>query len=271
MGMIWNLLFLLSLYFYLDGFFLTKREISDINTFNCMQWSDDHKASMHSTSSSPKFQKVFIFLIDALRYDFILSNNNSTFHSPFSTIHQLLHSNSSQCFFAGFRGDPPTTTSQRLRGIMTGSLPTFIEIGSNFQSTAVLEDSLIKQWNLSGKQLSMLGDDTWISLFPNQFRHAHPFDSFNTRDIDTVDDGIQKYLWDYLHRTHDWDILIAHFLGVDHIGHTFHAHHPLMMQRLHLMNNILEKVIEGLPEDALLVLMGDHGMTLEGEHGKWRR
>jgi phosphopentomutase len=43
------------------------------------------------------------------------------------------------------------------------------------------------------------------------------------------------------------------------------------MQRLHLMNNILEKVIEGLPEDALLVLMGDHGMTLEGEHGKWRR
>jgi GPI ethanolamine phosphate transferase 3 subunit O len=110
----------------------------------------------------------------------------------------------------------------------------------------------------------------WWSSNDNLATVTRNYDWIITRDIDTVDDGIQKYLWDYLHRTHDWDILIAHFLGVDHIGHTFHAHHPLMMQRLHLMNNILEKVIEGLPEDALLVLMGDHGMTLEGEHGKWR-
>jgi GPI ethanolamine phosphate transferase 3 subunit O len=252
-------LLLLSLYFYLDGFFLTKREILDINSFNSSQ-----------LQASPKFQNVFIFLIDALRYDFVLSKNDSNFPSPFSTIHEIRQTNSSQCFFAGFRGDPPTTTSQRLRGIMTGSLPTFIEIGSNFQSSAVLEDSLIKQWNLSGKQLTMLGDDTWISLFPDQFHLAHPFDSFNTRDINTVDEGILKYLWDFLHGDHvtrQWDILIAHFLGVDHIGHTYHAHHPLMKQRLHLMNEVLKKVIEDLPEDALLVLMGDHGMTLDGEHG----
>lgn len=257
--------FLLSLYFYLDGFFLTKREISETSTFT------SSPPSSSTNASSPKFKKVFLFIIDALRYDFILSEETSGFPSPFSSIHQLLHSNSSQCFLAGFRGDPPTTTSQRLRGIMTGSLPTFIEIGSNFQSSAVSEDSLIKQWKGLGKQIVMLGDDTWISLFPDQFHLSHPFDSFNTRDIDTVDDGIQQHLWDYLPSANvssQWDILIAHFLGVDHIGHTFHAHHPLMEQRLHLMNDILEKVIEGLPEDTLLVLMGDHGMTLEGEHGK---
>ena len=107
-----------------------------------------------------------------------------------------------------------------------------------------------------------MGDDTWESLFPQTFHVSVPFDSFNTKDIDTVDDGIEGLLFDYLpgHKnqnknksqknrkknnnskssnnsnsnsnsnntsksrannniTPDWNLLVAHFLGVDHIGH----------------------------------------------------
>lgn len=259
------LLYLIALYFYLDGFFLTKHEISSINTFS---FNISQTLSTTEKNSNQSIQRIFFFIIDALRYDFIVPNDPKLQNqSKFSIIHDLIHNNSSQCLLASFRADPPTTTSQRLRGIMTGSLPTFIEIGSNFHSNEVNEDSLIKQWKIAKKRLVMLGDDTWEALFPQQFDISFPFDSFNTRDIDTVDYGILNNLWNTFHND-KWDVLIAHFLGVDHIGHTYHAYHPLMNDRLELMNNILTKVIESLPNDTLLILMGDHGMTVEGEHGK---
>lgn len=41
--------------------------------------------------------------------------------------------------------DAPTTTLQRLKGITTGSLPTFIDIGSNFATAEINEDNIIEQ------------------------------------------------------------------------------------------------------------------------------
>ena len=53
-----------------------------------------------------------------------------------------------------------------------------------------------------------MGDDTWMRLFPTQFNLALPFDSFNTRDLHTVDDGILAHLYDELQKD-DWDVLIG--------------------------------------------------------------
>ena len=36
-----------------------------------------------------------------------------------------------------FIADPPTTTLQRLKGLTTGSLPTFIDAGSNFAGEVI--------------------------------------------------------------------------------------------------------------------------------------
>lgn len=41
--------------------------------------------------------------------------------------------------------DAPTTTLQRLKGITTGSLPTFIDVGSNFATAEINEDNIIDQ------------------------------------------------------------------------------------------------------------------------------
>lgn len=157
-------------------------------------------------------------------------------------------------------------------------MPTFIDAGSNLNSSIVTDDNWIDQlWGVVQRSLSptskpkmiFLGDDTWVSLFPSQFDLAYPFDSFNTMDIETVDNGILERMWDYLpaNCTASWRLMITHFLGVDHIGHTYHAHHPLMTDKLRQMNTVLHEVIERLPPDSTLILFGDHGMTPEGEHG----
>ena len=50
----------------------------------------------------------------------------------------------------GSTADPPTTTMQRLKALTTGSLPTFVDAGSNFASSAIVEDNLIKQLSSAG-------------------------------------------------------------------------------------------------------------------------
>lgn len=60
-----------------------------------------------------------------------------------------------------FRADAPTTTMQRLKALTTGSFPTFIDVGSNFASTAILEDNWIDEIVATNRSIVMLGDDTW--------------------------------------------------------------------------------------------------------------
>jgi phosphatidylinositol glycan class O len=230
------------------------------------------------------------------RNDRVEQNDNKSYNQ-FKYLDKLRRYNRSNAMMFGFRADSPTTTSQRLKGILTGNFPTFMEIGVNFNSKRIVEDSLMKQWKLNTRRMVMLGDDTWMKLFPSDyFTTSYPFPSFDTTDLDTVDEGIRRYLWGYFtdggkgkstldinctavldsdyggggvlnSSPVDWDVLIAHFLGVDHIGHTHSAMHPLMGHRLREMDKVLEEIVEKMSNDSLLLMFGDHGMTNEGEHG----
>ncbi|KAH9319617.1 hypothetical protein KI387_021386, partial [Taxus chinensis] len=171
--------------------------------------------------------------------------------------------------------DPPTTSLQRLKGLTTGGLPTFIDVGNSFGAPAITEDNLIHQLIKNGRRVIMMGDDTWLQVFPNHFHKAYPFPSFNVKDLHTVDDGVIKHMFPALHQN-DWDILIAHFLGVDHAGHIFGVESQPMIEKLEQYNNVLEKVVSilknhsepgGLHENTMLIVMGDHGQTLNGDHG----
>ncbi|KAK4358542.1 hypothetical protein RND71_020771 [Anisodus tanguticus] len=112
-------------------------------------------------------------------------------------------------------------------------------------------------------------------LFPHHFNICHPFPSFNVKDLDTVDNGCIEHLFPYLYNE-DWDVLMAHFLGVDHAGHIFSVDSTEMIEKLDQYNGVLEKVVDvlesqsgpgGLHENTLLLVMGDHGQTINGNHG----
>ena len=51
---------------------------------------------------------------------------------------------------------------------MVGSLPTFVDAGSNFASAEIREDNVIAQLKSRGKTVVFMGDDTWMGLFPGK-------------------------------------------------------------------------------------------------------
>lgn len=100
-------------------------------------------------------QKVFLFVIDALRFDFLASNatsNSCRQGSHFEGLHRLLHHNQTQTAFYKLRADPPTVTSQRINGLTTGSLPVLLEIGRNLNAVQIDEDNLIDQLKRHGRR-----------------------------------------------------------------------------------------------------------------------
>jgi phosphatidylinositol glycan class O len=183
-------------------------------------------------------------------------------HKPGSGRHSLLYR---------FEADPPTVTMQRLKGLTTGGMPTFIDFKDNFGTSDVIDvDNLLKQLVKNNRKITFMGDDTWTDLFPvkEYFTRSYPYPSFNVKDLDTVDNGVISHLIPEIKEpTSKWDVIIAHFLGVDHAGHTFSPRHPRMSSKLEQMNEMLKTVFNAVDDDTVVVVFGDHGMTKDGNHG----
>ncbi|XP_049292866.1 GPI ethanolamine phosphate transferase 3 [Anopheles funestus] len=218
----------------------------------------------------PPKARVILLVIDALRYDFGLYNPDNTHPAAYENnlpiMSELLRKHPDHSRRLKFVADPPTTTMQRLKGITTGSLPTFIDIGSNFASPEINEDNLIDQLVRANRTTVFLGDSTWTELFPNRFTREYPHPSFNIYDLDTVDSAIEKQLPREMGRT-DWDLIVAHFLGVDHCGHRYGPSHDEMRRKLREMNDVIRNVTERMADGTTLLVIGDHGMTKTGDHG----
>lgn len=137
---------LAGIYLYTRGFLLTRLALSDVNS------CEDGECTL-----PPTHKKAVVLVIDALRFDF-LSPNPPEPHSPYHhnvirLPQELTTAHPMNSFLFEMFSDPPTTTLQRLKGITTGSLPTFIDMGSNFGGSSINEDSLIGQLRLAGKKV----------------------------------------------------------------------------------------------------------------------
>lgn len=97
----------------------------------------------------PQKTRVILLVIDALKYEFGVYNNETTnplaFENKLPVFQRLLDEYPARSRLLKFVADAPTTTLQRLKGITTGSLPTFIDIGSNFATPEINEDNIIDQ------------------------------------------------------------------------------------------------------------------------------
>ncbi|XP_040819160.1 GPI ethanolamine phosphate transferase 3 isoform X3 [Ochotona curzoniae] len=272
-----SFLFYAGIALFTSGFLLTRLELT--NRSSCQEppgpgpLSGEHLGKPGTCWIAPRFSRVVLVLIDALRFDFAQPQRLPTSVEPpvpflgkLGSLQRLLETQPHHARLYRSLVDPPTTTMQRLKALTTGSLPTFIDAGSNFASHAIVEDNLIKQLNDAGKRVVFMGDDTWKDLFPGAFSQAFFFSSFNVRDLHTVDHGILEHLYSTMDSS-EWDVLIAHFLGVDHCGHKHGPQHPEMAKKLSQMDQVIQGLVERLENDTLLVVAGDHGMTMTGDHG----
>ncbi|XP_022782149.1 GPI ethanolamine phosphate transferase 2-like isoform X2 [Stylophora pistillata] len=144
----------------------------------------------------PKFGRVVIMLIDALRADFVYSEQT---RMPFTQ--ELIRLNKSFSFMA--KAHPPTVTMPRIK----------------------------------------------------------------------VDNNVTRHIGKELRST-DWDIMILHYLGLDHIGHIAGPSSPLVGPKLLEMDQVVSDIYNEMLHwhqqrkvPSLLVLCGDHGMSEVGSHG----
>ncbi|XP_057627760.1 GPI ethanolamine phosphate transferase 2 isoform X2 [Chionomys nivalis] len=217
---------------------------------------------------SPLFSKVVIVLIDALRDDFVFGSKGVKY-MPYTTY--LVEKGASHSFVA--EAKPPTVTMPRIKALMTGSIPGFVDVIRNLNSPVLLEDNVIRQAKAAGKRMIFYGDETWLKLFPKHFVEYDGTASFFVSDYIEVDNNVTRHLDKVLKRG-DWDVLILHYLGLDHIGHISGPNSPLIGHKLSEMDSILMKIHTSLlskeretPLPSLLALCGDHGMSETGSHG----
>ena len=195
-----------------------------------------------------RFNKAVIIIIDALRFDFACYNDSINddqtrhYQNKLPVIHELTSEYPGHAKLYKFLADPPTTTLQRLKGLTTGSLPTFVDASSNFASAEITEDNLIAQLVNRGKSLVFMGDDTWMDIYGEKyFKRSYPYPSLNIMDLHTVDNGIINHFLPEIRKT-DWDVILAHFLGVDHCGHIHGPNHPAMAEKLTQMDQVIRYV-----------------------------
>ncbi|KAG0148327.1 hypothetical protein CROQUDRAFT_41588 [Cronartium quercuum f. sp. fusiforme G11] len=132
--------------------------------------------------------------------------------------------------------------------------------------------------NATSKRRALFyGDDTWLRLFPKDWFEEHDgVSSFYVADTEIVDYNVTRHLDDALsdNPTVTWDVLILHYLGLDHVGHLGGAHSPLMGPKQTQLDHTISRIYKKLSDDdtasgrkSLLVVAGDHGMTDAGNHG----
>ena len=133
-------------YLFIQGFLLTRMALPDVSSCR------DSTCNLTATH-----KRLVLLIIDALRFDFVSPDPpapSSLFHHNVLTLpRELSEKYPSQSFLFNSFSDPPTTTLQRIKGITTGSLPTFVDIGSSFGGTSIDEDSLIGQLHAAGKKV----------------------------------------------------------------------------------------------------------------------
>eukprot|EP00890_Picochlorum_soloecismus_P003583 jgi/Picsp_1/4225/NSC_01734-R1_mgc80777 protein len=257
---------------FVHGFLLTRIHLKD-------------RSDLNGSICALPYKKFVWVVIDALRYDFVVEDGrypcgvqtgSCDYKHQMPFLSSLARNRDGSSLAFRYIADAPTTTTQRLKSMTAGSLPTFFDISNAFSAAEMDEDNLIDQLVACGKKVAFMGDATWDSLYPRQFDPSLPFPCYNILDLHTVDDGINKYLLPLVKNHTAWDVIVTHYLGVDHTGHAHGVQSDNMAEKLrqmdrnmkNLVNVLAEGSYKGGPFDStLLVVAGDHGQTLTGDHG----
>jgi len=244
---------------FLKGFFPVKAVLQGEGDQHCIE---------NYQVPDPKFDKLIFMVVDALRSDFVFSN-----HSSMEFVHSLLNGGKALGYTA--YSNPPTVTLPRLKAITTGSTPSFLDailnIAEDDQSSSLSkQDSWVKQLWKSGAKVNMFGDDTWTKLFPEYFNKVDGTSSFYVADFTEVDNNVTRHLNYELQNAKDWDCMILHYLGLDHIGHKGGPNSPNMPPKQKEMDEVVKTIYSKHllnNPNTLMILLGDHGMNDAGNHG----
>ncbi|KAI1799940.1 alkaline phosphatase-like protein [Daldinia bambusicola] len=256
-----NLLIPVAILLFAVGFFPYKPFLPGLAEYQSLEYGPPPEAP---------FDRLIFMVVDALRSDFVYSNG-----SGFEFTQGLIKDGVAIPYTA--HATSPTITMPRIKAITTGSTPSFLDAILSFDeadtsSTLAVQDTWLAQMKAkkSGK-LVMYGDDTWLKLFPGVFDRADGTSSFFVSDFTEVDNNVTRHIPDELSND-DWNTMVLHYLGLDHIGHKTGPRGPNMIPKQQEMDGIVRLIYEAMEtqphlRSTLLVFCGDHGMNDAGNHG----
>lgn len=167
---------------------------------------------------------------------------------------------------------------------MSGTIANYLDLLRNFDTQQMMDDNVIDRFNEAGRRVVFYGDDTWLKLFPDRFARHEGTTSFFVSDTVEVDANVTRNVIVELQRS-DWDVMVLHYLGLDHIGHSQGPMSPLMPGKQREMDGVVATIVRAMsagdryaaqrsarlriapPPPSLIVLVSDHGMSDAGGHG----
>ncbi|KAF4548123.1 Type I phosphodiesterase / nucleotide pyrophosphatase-like protein 1 [Elsinoe fawcettii] len=281
-----NILIPVACLTFATGFFPYKPLLPELATFESQNALEElglltEKANGALVAARPGrlFDKVIFMVVDALRSDFVYGED-----SGFQFVQSLIRDGGAFPFTA--HAAAPTVTMPRVKALTTGSVPSFADLilnldESDTSSSLANQDTWLAQIRqhlreehsdeLGTGKIAFYGDDTWLKLFPDFFAVHDGTSSFFVSDFTEVDNNVTRHVPTAL-QSKDWDAMIMHYLGLDHIGHKTGPQGPNMLPKQREMDGVVEQIYKAMKtedhlKDTLLVLAGDHGMNSAGNHG----
>lgn len=139
---------LIGIYLFTRGFLLSRLSLVDHSS-----------CRFANCTLTPTHKRAVLLIIDSLRFDFVSLHPpfpaSPNHHNVLTLPRQLTEKHPTRSFLFNAYADPPTTTLQRIKGLTTGSLPTFVDMGNNFGGSSIAEDSILKQMALAGKTVRL--------------------------------------------------------------------------------------------------------------------
>lgn len=240
--------------------------------------NQDVESSSIDQAPNKIFDRVILVVIDALGAEFVPSLkepnvviNEINFKMPF--VERSLGQGLGLGFVA--TAVTPTVTMPRIKSLVSGTIPSFLDLVHNLARdvSKFEDDNIVQIANSHNKTIVFYGDDTWLSLFNRDiFLRSRETLSMYASDYTSVDTNVtEEALPETRNSTLDWDMMILHYIGLDHIGHVFGSNnHKLINQKLLEMDQVIEQMYNNMAkrtDRTLLIICGDHGMTRDGNHG----
>lgn len=172
--------------------------------------STEQSSTMLLEKSPLKFSVVLI-VVDAFRQDY---------YKQWQNIRQYIDRNADKAKFIKVKANAPTMTAERIQTMMVGAEMTQPSILSNFLSTKINIDNIVRKTDKS----LLLGDDTWDKIFT--FSKSITCRSFEVFDLDSCDNTVSTNIFNEIGK---YDLIVGHMLGLDHIGHTYSSVDVLKM------------------------------------------
>ncbi|XP_063947453.1 GPI ethanolamine phosphate transferase 2 isoform X2 [Daucus carota subsp. sativus] len=230
---------IIGLSLFVLGFFPVKPALSGVSgpesfTSPVCPSAEDHNFTIQSpdelkslylelSNISPSYDRLILMVVDGLPAEFVLGRDDrpapEIFRKSMPYTQSLLDRGVATGYHA--KAAPPTVTMPRLKAMVSGSVGGFLDVALNFNTQELLDDNLIGQFFKIGWKMVMLGDETWLKLFPRSFTRHDGVHSFFVKDTVQVDHNVSRHL--------DAELLMIDW--------------------------------------KLLMLVSDHGMTENGNHG----